>query len=60
MFFYKWRPQKKSQGNCENNFKLLEISWKNHILNISGMKKNILFLCYGKESLMGNLLECHL
>lgn len=48
--------RKKSQDNCENNFKMFEISLMIHILNISGMKEAFnALLC--KENLMGNLLE---
>lgn len=40
--------RKKNLNNCGNDFKIFEISYKIHILNISGMKKNIISL-YGKK-----------
>lgn len=43
MVFHKYN-QKNSQDNSENDFKKFEISLKNHILNISGMKKHLISL----------------
>ena len=44
MFVHKCKPKKESQDNCENDFKIFEISSKSHILNISGLKNHLISL----------------